>query len=184
VARRNGIDVRIEGVEAMRDTLRALGPKLERNYYRKALRQAGKVLIEEAKARVAVRGEPYGGTLKRSLSVAVERNRRTKELEAVLQPSRINKVVKTERGEVNIVPRNYAHLVEYGAGPHRLGKGYSSRASKAGRALQILTGGGGAMHPGAKAQPFLRPALDAKGNDAAERVAKVLADALKKEGLL
>jgi HK97 gp10 family phage protein len=65
--------------------------------------------------------------------------------------------------DVSVVARApHAHLVEFGTAPHRVGKGSDSR--------KLFGKKRGRLHPGAKPQPFMRPAFD---NKAAEAVAKV-----------
>lgn len=54
---------------------------------------------------------------------------------------------KPRKGRRNA--RAYAHMVEYGTRPHRVGKG---------------------MHPGASPRPFMRPALDSKASEAIKAV--------------
>ena len=56
----------------------------------------------------------------------------------------------------------HAHLVEYGTHPHEILAGKLRKRGKARRAL-TLPGGilrASAEHPGARAQPYLHPALD------------------------
>lgn len=56
------------------------------------------------------------------------------------------------------IPTKYAHLVEYGAAPHTIGRGdiTSDILIQKGRSYKST----GNMHPGARAKPFLRPAWD------------------------
>jgi HK97 gp10 family phage protein len=51
----------------------------------------------------------------------------------------------------------YAHLVEFGTAPHSVRKGSRMRKKK----IDTEVGESGGMHPGAKATPYIRPALDA-----------------------
>lgn len=51
-------------------------------------------------------------------------------------------------------PAHYAHLVEFGTQAHMLGQGESVRKGT----RNVFDAGG--MHPGTKAQPFMRPAFD------------------------
>lgn len=54
----------------------------------------------------------------------------------------------------------HGHLVEFGTHPHKIGK---------------------RKHPGAKKQPFMRPAFDAKGDDSLDSIITDLAKAVEKE---
>ena len=60
----------------------------------------------------------------------------------------------------------HAHLVEFGVNPHRVGKGSNSRT--------LFGKQRGRLHPGAEAQPFMRPAFDNKKNEAVEKAREVL----------
>jgi HK97 gp10 family phage protein len=52
---------------------------------------------------------------------------------------------------------SYAHLVEFGTAPHSVRKGSRMRKKKIDTEVGETTG----QHPGAKATPYIRPALDA-----------------------
>ncbi len=56
------------------------------------------------------------------------------------------------------IPTKYAHLVEYGAAPHTIGRGdiTSDILLQAGRSYKSI----GKPHPGGRPKPFLRPAWD------------------------
>jgi HK97 gp10 family phage protein len=65
------------------------------------------------------------------------------------------------------VPANYVHLVEYGTQPHKTSEGAQRdpwRNRKSARRWRkrdwARIQGTGAMHPGSKAKPFLRPAFE------------------------
>jgi len=68
-------------------------------------------------------------------------------------------------------PGNYAHLVEYGTAPHLI------RPEK--KKAMTIGGEGGplrklVLHPGTKAQPFIRTAFDATKEQAAKKTADKL----------
>ena len=78
------------------------------------------------------------------------------------------------KADVYAVPANYVHLVEFGTQPHALGKGSSLLRVKRGRVTRRGAGQHGAMHPGARPQPFLRPAYHStKGQVTAAVVRRV-----------
>jgi HK97 gp10 family phage protein len=60
-------------------------------------------------------------------------------------------------------PVNYAHLVEFGTGPHAI------RGKKGVLKIGGLVIRGGVHHPGARPQPFLRPALDTQRREVRAR---------------
>lgn len=73
----------------------------------------------------------------------------------------------------------YSHFVEYGTSPHPIGQGDVTNfdvASRKNRKYQA----DGAWHPGAKPQPFLRPAYDEKKDLAIKVMGEILADAVER----
>lgn len=87
--------------------------------------------------------------------------------------------------EVTQDPLKYAHLVEFGTRPHRLHKGASlDLRREAGRETAKFEAAGlfehHPMHPGARPQPFLRPAFDRNRSVAKALLARMLGAALKK----
>lgn len=72
-----------------------------------------------------------------------------------------------------------AHLVEFGTSPHPI-------EAKPGKVLAFEQGGElrfakKVKHPGARAKPFVRPATDAKGQEAFERVREVMYTGIVRE---
>lgn len=67
----------------------------------------------------------------------------------------------------------YGFLVEFGTGQHRI-----ERDTAQGLEVDDDQFAASAEHHGARAQPFMRPALDNKAKQATEAMAKVLKDAL------
>jgi HK97 gp10 family phage protein len=130
-----------------------------------AVRAAAKPIVDDAKARCPVRF----GALRESIGLAVRFYSRSGTAVAVIGP-RVEYKASGKGGKMfavkgKVIPANYAHLVEYGTRPHAIGKGSQlerTTASTKGRQT-------GLMHPGAKAQPFLRPAFDSNKQNA-ERI--------------
>lgn len=75
------------------------------------------------------------------------------------------------------IPTKYAHLVEYGAAPHTIGRGdiTSDILLQNGRSYKST----GKMHPGAKPKPFLRPAWDENKTKILAEMEKVLKAAIE-----
>lgn len=65
-------------------------------------------------------------------------------------------------------PLFYAHLVELGVAPHRIGKGSSTRKKT----------GSGRMHPGHPAKPFLTPAATGQAAAVGAAMAKAVTEGL------
>lgn len=72
--------------------------------------------------------------------------------------------------------RRYAHLVEFGASPHTVGKGSALKKKGKKAAAQF-----GILHPGHAPRPFMRPAWDTKQAEAAKQVETVARRELAKE---
>ena len=66
----------------------------------------------------------------------------------------------------------YAHFVEYGTQPHDI-RSKNGGAMRVGKAFRVVM-----RHPGAKAKPFMRPALDSKARDAIEATAAKMRERL------
>lgn len=89
------------------------------------------------------------------------------------------------------VPAFYAHLVEYGAAPHditfRLFGQDNKAMAKPGSAgalpesLRTTSGRFTVKHPGAKARPFLRPALDSTRSQVNNEMGKKIREGIKRE---
>lgn len=191
------VTIDIRGVPELRRRFMLLGTKIEDKVMRGAL-YAGVVIIrDEAKRHVPVRF----GLLKKSIKavssvpksqgpsgglvvakVTIERKKYSAAgftLKGKAKFKGQKYVIKKHNGrgigdvQGYIVPKLYAHLVEYGTAPHAIGKG-SERVLRSGKNVIGPGFQHGAMHPGAKANPFLRTAWD---NKRAEAMAAVLASA-------
>lgn len=130
-------DVKVKGLSELQKALDTLPTKIQNNIMRGALRAGSKLIKDEAAGRVPVES----GLLASSLRIST-RNRNGQ-----VQAS-VSVGGATKRG--SIVAR-HAHLVEFGTKPHVI-------EAKAGKTLAI--GVKRVNHPGAKPQPFMRPALD------------------------
>jgi HK97 gp10 family phage protein len=80
--------------------------------------------------------------------------------------------MSTRRGWVNarvVAAAPYAHLIEFGTRPHteKISRGRF-------RAKRVI------RHPGARPHPFLRPAFDAKADDAIRKIASVLRESIER----
>lgn len=164
--------VRIDGLSALNDILNSLPEKLEKNIVRSALRAGLKEMRDEAQARVPVKS----GALRESLKIKTKMNKG-------------RPIAALTAGDKKAW---YAHLVEFGTGGFYEGTGksvggpYKIQSKKKGGALFL--GGNGTpvksvTHPGAKAQPFMRPAFDAGNQAALEAFVAKIKQRLTKEGI-
>jgi HK97 gp10 family phage protein len=148
----------IKGGAELQKFLTELPVKVERNIMRSALRAGAKPIAEDIKANAP---EDEGDT-KRSVRVS----------------TRSRRGVVTASVKVGDKKAWYVHLLEFtGAVPHRI-------AAKGGGFLKFAGGLYKAVnHPGMKAKPFIRPALDNRANDAIQAVGNQVRKRLTKAGL-
>lgn len=139
----------IKGGADLKKALETLAPNLERNVMRAAMRQGANEILKAARANVPV----DKGTLKKTLRVS------TKAKRGVVTATLI------AGGKFNVF---YAHMVEYGTAPHAVGSGSNISSNKQ----------SGRMHPGAIAQPFMRPAIDENLQAAVDRTAVKIREVL------
>ena len=150
-------DEMIRGGRELAQVLSTLAPKLEKNIMRAALRAGAAVIREEAKANVPV----LEGKLKKSIKVSAK--------------VKAGKIMASVKVGGRLAP--HAHLVEFGTRPHKIEPKNAGALSIAGVAYRSVD------HPGARPNPFFRPALDAKSGDAVAAVAAKIRERLTKEGI-
>ncbi len=150
-------DVTVTGLSELQALLDTLPVKIEANIMRGALRAGAKPMMQEAKDRVSV----ASGKLRDGLKITTRKSK----------GQVIAKIVATG------AHRSIAHLVEFGTRPHQI-------KAKDGGAIAF---GGGMFshidHPGARPRPFMRPAFDAKAEDAVIAAGEYVKKRLTKEGL-
>jgi HK97 gp10 family phage protein len=140
---------RFKGGKELQEALNQLPAKIERNVMRSALRQGANVILNQARQNVPV----DDSDLKKSINVSTR--------------ARGGKATATLRaGDEKAF---YAHFIEYGVKPHKI----KARRRKT---LAFEVDDGMAFpktvnHPGARAQPFMRNALDDKSDEAIAAVA-------------
>ena len=170
-------DIKVKGLSDLQKFMDTLAPKLEANVMRGALRTGAKLIMEQAKVNVPVgpsasegakRYGGYAGALRDSIRLGTR-------IKGQWVTARVIVGGKTKGG----ADVWYAHLIEYtGAKPHSITAKNRKGLSIGGLFFQSV------QHPGMKAHPFLRPALDNKAQSAviatAEHMKKRLA---RKEGL-
>lgn len=164
--------VKIKGMAELQQFLDQFAPKLQNNVLRGALRAGATVIAEEARANVPL-GAPstYGTERYGDYAGALRDSIRTGSRMKNGRPVGYVKAGGRSKGADVF----YAHIVEYtGAAAHGLGLKY-------GGLRKIAFGGkvrNSIWHPGITPRPFLRPALDAKRDDAVAAVAQYIKDRL------
>lgn len=150
-------DQSILGGRELDAMLQSLPTKIEKNILRAALRAGVNEFKKEMQANVPVKN----GKLKRSIKVSTK--------------SKGGRVSAKVKAGGKAAP--HAMLVEFGTKPHKIAP------KKAGG---LLIGGnvvGAVDHPGAKAHPFARPALDSKQGQAVAATGSKIRERLTKEGI-
>lgn len=170
-------EIHITGLAELGKFMEQLPIKIEKNISRSALRSGAKLIEAQAKANVPV-GPPsgenkklyggYAGALRDSIRVTTRRH-----------GSYINaNVVAGGKNKKTGADVFYAHLIEFtGALPHLESAQNRKGLSFGGLFFQSVN------HPGMQAHPFLRPALDARAQDAMIAVANYIKNRLTKQGL-
>lgn len=147
-------EVKVTGLKELQKFMSELPDKLQANVMRGALRAGAKVLEAEAKRAVPV----DQGVLRNSIRVST----------------------RSKRGVVSASVKATdfkAHWIEYGTGAHWISVNPDAKPKASLKTLNkaLAKGslrigehfvGAAVHHPGAAAQPYMRPALDARGMDA------------------
>jgi HK97 gp10 family phage protein len=147
----------IKGGKELQEFLNTLPAKIERNIMRAALRAGAKVIADEAKLNVPVKD----GDLRASIRVST----------------------RAKRGQVTASVKAgsqkawYWRFVEFGTAAHTIQSSIGSSLFFNGGAYKSVN------HPGARAMPFMRPALDGKSNDAVIAVGRKIRERLTQQGI-
>jgi HK97 gp10 family phage protein len=151
MATSDGMKLKMEGIEALTKALEALGTKVAARGPDAGVRAAGAIIIKEMRRRAP----KDTGVLKKSIGQKVKKYRRNQTVTSIIGGR--SKAYETAEGKRN--PAFYAHLVELGTKPHRVGDG---------------------VHPGSPAQPFMRPAWDASAPAARQAVVTKMTEVFEK----
>jgi HK97 gp10 family phage protein len=168
-------DVHVTGLSELNKFLEDLPVKIERNILRSALRQGANVILAAARSGVPVGPTSsenakiyggYAGALRDSLHVSTRSNGGTV----------IGRVVAGGKMKSG-ADVYYAHFIEYGTRPHRIENLNKKAIAFGGQIFKSVE------HPGAPPHPFLRPALDARAQDAVVAFGNQIKARLTKEGI-
>ena len=149
-------EIEVKGLAGLQALLDELPARIEGNVVRGALRAGAKVVSDEAK-RLCPVGKT--GDLRDSIRVSL----RSKH-------GRITATVKAGNARAF-----YAHMVEFGTARHWIKPKNRKSLFVAGLLREAVD------HPGAKKEPFMRPAIDGKADEAIDAMAAYLRERIPKE---
>lgn len=147
----------LKGGAELQAFLSSLPAKVEQNIMRGALRAGAKVIAEEAKNNVPVKS----GDLRDSIRVGTRAKR-----------GQVTASVKAGNKKAY-----YYNFVEFGTAAHEIKPKDAKSLFFAGMFGDLIA------HPGNRAKPYMRPALDSKSNEAIEAVGRAIGKRLTKEGI-
>lgn len=150
-------DLAITGGADLDAFLRTLAPNIERNIMRSALAAGARVIRDEARANVPV----HLGELKKSVRVTTRSKNGT-----------VSASVKAGSKKAW-----YWRFVEFGTAAHEIKPSRMRSMFFAGLFSDLIE------HPGARARPFMRPALDTQANAALDAVGDQIRKRLTREGI-
>lgn len=154
--------ISVKGLAELDAVLKTLPAKIEGNILRGGIRAGAKVLEDAAKSNLRANGSVDTGALLRSIKL------RTR--------SRKGRVSATVSAGDSVA--FYARYVEFGTSAHLIKPRRRSSLFFAGLAREVVE------HPGGRAKPFMRPALDGFATQAVEATASYIKRRLTKQGLL
>ncbi len=144
--------------------LLALLAKLPDNVYRRVIKKASAKAIKPVLASARAKAPSETGLLKQSLGEKQKEYRRAGVTVTLVGPRKgFKRLVKVFDSNGNVKdeyrnPAAYAHLVEFGTGPHSTVSGTDTRSKKL--LIKAATLISEKNHPGTAPQPFMRPAYD------------------------
>lgn len=151
----------LKGIAEMEKKLHQLGTRMATRGVSSGIRAGGSVIIKEMRRRAP----KETGSLKKAIGQKIKNYRGQKIMTGIIGAR--SKSYATKKGKRN--PAFYAHLVELGTAPHATGKKKAFYRRGKGR------------HPGAKAQPFMRPAWDSAAPRSRQAVIDKLTQVFDKE---
>ena len=168
--------VNVTGLAELKQFLDTLAPRIQMNIARSALRAGAKVIADEARlicpdGPASDEGVKLYGGHPGALRDSIRTGSRSKNGVAI-------GYVKAG-GKSKGVDVFYAHMVEFGTAAHGIGLKY-------GGLKKIAFGGkvfNSVWHPGMTPKPFLRPAFDAKAQEAVIAVGEQIRARLESGGL-
>ena len=167
-----GDTIDIAGLAQLQEAMRQLAPKLQQNVMRAALRAGAKVIAVQAKAIAPVEGANTYSKYKVTLGWkpgALEKSIRINA--KIVGDTIVGRVMAGSKVAY------YANMVEKGTSAHWERPKGAKSLFIAGLYKEAV------YHPGARANPFMKIALDSQAQKAAERVGEYIRGRLTKEGI-
>ena len=146
-------NIDLEGLERLESLLEQLPIKLQRKALRSSLQHGTEIVKEEARRNCPKRKPAHGWM------AFVEDLDQPSLHDNIVSKVTVSKTRAWGRVGIDYKKVRHGHLVEFGTEPHRQKKL-------------------GIQHPGARKRPFMRPAVDNKGEEAANVMANELYDAV------
>lgn len=150
-------DTVLKGGKELQAFLDKLPAKIERNIMRSALRAGAKIIADEAKLNVPVRD----GDLRNSIRVT----------------TRARKGQVSASAKAGSKKAWYWRFVEFGTAAHTIKSSTGASLFFNGGAYKTV------RHPGARARPFMRPAMDSRADDAIRAVGMKIKERLTQYGI-
>lgn len=146
--------IRVDGISDLMKAMDEFPGKLERSILRGGMRAGAKIILQEAASRI----RSFSGELAESGRLSTSNKNGIVEAKITFG-SRVKGGSRNARGERGAF---YAGMVEFGTATHVI-KAAKAKALKIGNRFVTSV-----QHPGAKPQPFFRPAISVKLNEAGE----------------
>lgn len=153
-------ELQVKGLAELHKVLQSLPEELEKKVLRNALRAGANEFKKAAKAQVPVKS----GALRKSIRVKTSARKGRWRLKATVVAGNAEAY--------------YAHMVEFGTAAHMIKPAKAKSLFFLGQAREAVE------HPGAQAQPFMRPAFDSGSEAAINAFADSVRKRLGKEGAL
>lgn len=151
------LTVQFKGFAEFDTMLKELGPRVANRVAARALRAAGRPIVQEARTLVPIKT----GALRRAIRYRTRRSR--------------NRTLKLASVGVFGKEGPLAHIIEFGTSAHDI------RVTNKKVLADAVAGkffGKEVAHPGVSERPFLRPAAENKAQEAFGRMADVLGDGI------
>lgn len=178
--------VKIEGLDELVDTFQQLTSNKKDGKLVAAMRFALKPLQEKVKSAAPSKTKNTTGALKRSIVLKAKKYGRGKNkvVQGLVGPKIGKSITKFSRV---FDPVHYAHLIERGAASHSIKAKKLSKLTtfmgplKEGSKKQVKPSA--YTHPGATAKPFMKPALDAVGQNIYQRFCEKMKEIIASIGI-
>lgn len=154
-----GVHMEVEGVAELMAALDGFKAAAQRRITRPAVTAASVVVLRAIRQRAPTKKAGRTGQLRKSLGRVVRTYKATGVVMAVIGPRK--GFISVDEAGRKVNPVKYAHLVEYGTAPHMVR---------------------GALHPGGRAKPFMRPGWHESEGKAKSVLYARIAVEIEKEG--